>query len=90
MYSQDAMFTRRNGSAEPTEEMSAGLACVVCGADYRAATAVEAVVVSHRGDHQLLACRGVCARMTSGAVGGLDEAPLPLAERERRFQAPRT
>ncbi|MER7398068.1 hypothetical protein ABT381_21480 [Streptomyces sp. NPDC000151] len=87
MYSQDSIFGRRRGRPEPTAEMLSGLACLICGTDYRSASAPEAVVVSYRDDRQLLACRGTCARMASGSVGGLDEAPLPLAERERRHRA---
>ncbi|MFI6495311.1 hypothetical protein [Streptomyces sp. NPDC050564] len=84
MYSQDSISGRRRGRAEPTPEMLSGLACLMCGTDYRNAPDLEVVVVSHRDDKQLLACHGTCARMASGSVSGLDETPLPLAERVRR------
>ncbi|MDO0917031.1 hypothetical protein QQM39_41405 [Streptomyces sp. DT2A-34] len=87
MYSQDSISGRRRGRAEPTAEMLSGLACLICGTDYRNAPAPETVVVSHRDDKQLLACHGTCARMASGSVTGLDEPPLPLAERIRRHRA---
>jgi hypothetical protein len=84
MYSQDSISGRRRGRPEPTAETLSGLACLVCGTDYRSAPDVEAVVVSHRDGKQLLACHGICARMVSGSATGLDETPLPLAERLRR------
>lgn len=87
MYSQDSISGRRRGRPEPTAEMLSGLACLICGTDYRNAPAPEAVVVSHRDDRQLLACHGTCARIASGSVNGLDETPLPLAERVGRHQA---
>ena len=87
MYSQDSMYGRRRGGSGPTPEMLSGLACLMCGTDYRTAPDPEAVVVSHRDDKQLLACRGTCARMASGSVDGLDETPLPLTERVRRHGA---
>ncbi|MFF3290642.1 hypothetical protein [Streptomyces sp. NPDC003023] len=87
MYSQDSISSRRRGRPEPTREMLSGLACLMCGTDYRSAPDAEAVVVSHRDDKQLLACHGTCARMASGSVNGLDETPLPLAERVRRHGA---
>ncbi|MET7518264.1 hypothetical protein ABZS88_33395 [Streptomyces sp. NPDC005480] len=87
MYSQDSISGRRRGRPEPTTEMLSGLTCLICGTDYRKAPDPEAVVVSHRDDKQLLACHGTCARMASGSVNGLDETPLPLAERVRRHQA---
>jgi hypothetical protein len=87
MYSQNAISSRSRGRAEPTEEMISGLVCVVCRADYRTAPATDAMVVSHHNDHQLLACRGVCARMASGSTAGLDETPPPLAERVRKHSA---
>lgn len=92
MYSQDSISGRRRGGGrpEPTAEMISGLACLICGTDYRSATDAEAVVVSHRDDKQQLACHGTCARMASGSVTGLDEAPLPLEERLRRYQADRS
>ncbi|MEV5491375.1 hypothetical protein AB0L47_25840 [Streptomyces bobili] len=86
MYSQESISGRRRGRPEPTAETLSGLACLVCATDYRAASAPEAVVVSHRDDRQLLACRGTCARMAGGSVDGLDETPLPLDERVRRHQ----
>lgn len=87
MYSQDSISGRRRGRPEPTTEMLSGLACLICGTDYRNAPDPAAVVVSHRADRQLLACHGTCARMASGSVDGLDETPLPLAERVRRHRA---
>ena len=87
MYSQDSISGRRRGRPEPTAEMLSGLACLICGTDYRNAPDPAAVVVSHRADRQLLACHGTCARMASGSVDGLDETPLPLAERVRRHRA---
>ncbi|MEV2194740.1 hypothetical protein AB0I02_27680 [Streptomyces phaeochromogenes] len=83
MYSQDSISGHRRGRPEPTAEMLAGLACLICGTDYRNAPDPEAVVVSHRDDKQLLACHGTCARMACGSVNGLDETPLPLTERVR-------
>lgn len=87
MYSQDSIHGRRRDRPQPTPEVLSGLACLMCGADYRNAPDPQVVVVSHRDDRQLLACRGTCARMASGAVNGLDETPLPLAERVRRHGA---
>ncbi|MET7664487.1 hypothetical protein ACWGDS_07645 [Streptomyces sp. NPDC055059] len=87
MYSQDSISGRRRGRPEPTAETLAGLTCLICGTDYRNAPGPEAVVVSHRDDKQLLACHGTCARMASGSVNGVDETPLPLAERVRRHRA---
>ena len=87
MYSQDAISGHRRARPEPTAETLSGLACLMCGTDYRKTPAPEAVVVSHRDDKQLLACRGTCARMASGSVDGLDETPLPLAERVRGHRA---
>lgn len=87
MYSQDAIYGRRRDRPGPTPEVLSGLACLMCGTDYQNAPDPEVVVVSHRGDRQLFACRGTCARMASGAVNGLDEPPLPLAERVRRHRA---
>ncbi|WP_327346087.1 hypothetical protein [Streptomyces europaeiscabiei] len=87
MYSQDAISGRRRGRPEPTTEMLSGLACLICGTDYRSAPDAEAVVVSHRDDKQQLACHGTCARLASGSVSGLNETPLPLAERLRGHQA---
>jgi hypothetical protein len=86
MYSQDAIFSRRGRRTEPTEEMLSGLVCVVCRTDYRSRPTADPdpVVVSHSDDRQLLACQGVCARMTSGSATGLDEMPPPLSERMRR------
>lgn len=83
MYSQDAIFNRNRNRSQTTPAMARGLVCVVCGTDYRNAPTAEAVVVSHRDDRQLLACRGACARLASGSATGLDETPLPLAERIR-------
>ncbi|KAF4409030.1 MULTISPECIES: hypothetical protein [Streptomyces] len=87
MYSQESISGRRRGRSGPTPEMLSGLACLICGTDYRDASGQEVAVVSHRDDKQLLACHGTCARMASGSVGGLDETPLPLAERVRRHGA---
>ncbi|WP_328751456.1 hypothetical protein OHT57_38725 [Streptomyces sp. NBC_00285] len=91
MYSQDSISGHRRGRPEPTAETLSGLACLICGTDYRDARGnapvPEAVVVSHRDGKQLLACHGTCARMASGSVDGLDETPLPLAERVRRHGA---
>lgn len=86
MYSSDAISGRRPNRSEPTEEMIAGLVCVVCRTDYRSAPNTEATVVAYHGDRQLLACAGVCARMTSGSTTGIDESPPPLAERVQRHQ----
>ncbi|OQD53843.1 hypothetical protein BM536_026725 [Streptomyces phaeoluteigriseus] len=88
MYSQESISGHRRGRPEPTAETLSGLACLICATDYRDASAPEAVVVSHRDDRQLLACRGTCARMAGGSVDGLDETPLPLDERVRRHQGP--
>ncbi|WP_329263584.1 hypothetical protein OIE43_28720 [Streptomyces pseudovenezuelae] len=88
MYSQDSISGHRRGRREPTPEMLAGLACLICGTDYRSAPDAEAVVVAHRDDKQLLACRGTCARMAGASVDGLDETPLPLAERVRAHGSP--
>lgn len=87
MYSPDAISNRRHSRTEPSEEMIAGLVCVVCRTDYRAAPDTDAAVVSHHSEKQLLACAGVCARMASGSVTGLAETPLPLAERMHRYEA---
>ncbi|MET8413618.1 hypothetical protein ABZV34_37265 [Streptomyces sp. NPDC005195] len=87
MYSQDAISGHRRGRPEPTAETLSGLACLICGTDYRNAPDANAVVVSHRDDRQLLACHGTCARLASGSVTGLEETPLPLAERLRRHSA---
>jgi hypothetical protein len=95
MYSQDAIFNRNSKSnssrtrTETSADMAAGLACVICGTDYRSSPTADTVVVSHRDDKQLLACRGVCARQSSGSATGLDETPLPLTERIRRHEAGR-
>ncbi|MFE2426145.1 hypothetical protein ACFXJ5_05225 [Streptomyces sp. NPDC059373] len=89
MYSADGIAKRRNGRAEPTEEMIAGLVCSVCRTDYRRSSDREAKVVSHHGDAQLLACEGVCARMASGSVNGVDETPLPLADRVHNYEVGR-
>jgi hypothetical protein len=83
MYSQDAISGHRRGRPEPTAEMLSGLACLMCGTDYRKAPDPEAVVVSHHEGRQLLACHGTCARMASGSLNGLAEKPLPLEERIR-------
>jgi hypothetical protein len=92
MYSQDAISGHRRGGDRPapTAEMISGLACLICGRDYQSEPDSDAVVVSHRDDKQQLACRGTCARMASGSVTGLDETPLPLAERLHRHQADRS
>jgi hypothetical protein len=87
MYSQDAIHGHRRAGSEPTAEMLSGLACLSCGTDYRNAPDTNAVVVSHRDDRQQLACHGVCARLVSGSVSGLDETPLPLDERVSRHSA---
>jgi hypothetical protein len=87
MYSPDAMSSRRRSRPEPTEEMIAGLVCIVCRADYRDTPNTDAMVVSHHTDKPLLACEGVCARMASGSVTGLEETALPLAERMHRYEA---
>ncbi|MEH0555226.1 hypothetical protein [Streptomyces sp. B21-101] len=89
MYSQDSISGRRRGRPEPTAEVLSGLTCLVCATDYRNAPDTEAVVVSHRDDKQLLACRGTCARIASGSADGLDETPLPLAERVLGHRADR-
>ncbi|MGX1272980.1 hypothetical protein [Streptomyces phaeoluteigriseus] len=87
MYSQESISGRRRGRPEPTAETLSGLACLICATDYRAASAPEAVVVSHRDDRQLLACRGTCARMAGASLDGLDETPVPLDERVRRHES---
>lgn len=87
MYSQDSISGRRRGRPEPTEEVLAGLACLICRTDYRNAPDVQVVVVSHHDDKQFLACHGTCARMACGSVNGLDETPLPLAQRVRMHRA---
>jgi len=87
MYSQNAISSRSRGGAEPTAEMISGLVCVVCRTDYRTAPDTDALVVSYHDDRQLLACRGVCARMASGSATGLNETPPPLAERVNRHSA---
>ncbi|QEU96039.1 hypothetical protein [Streptomyces kanamyceticus] len=89
MYSQSSISNRRSSRPAPTEETLFGLTCVICGTDYRTAPTVDALVVSHSGDGPTMACRGVCARMASGSATGLDEAPLSLAERVRRYEAGR-
>ncbi|MDX6328776.1 MAG: hypothetical protein QOI83_1159 [Streptomycetaceae bacterium] len=90
MYSQNAISSRSRGRAEPTAEMISGLVCIVCRTDYRNAPDSDAIVVAHHNDHQMLACRGVCARMASGSAAGLDETPLPLAERMQRHGTDRS
>lgn len=87
MYSQDAIHSRRSGRSGPTEETLAGLACAICGTDYRSAPATDARVVSRLADQRTLACQGVCARLACGSATGLDETPLPLAERVSRYEA---
>ncbi|MDG4861004.1 hypothetical protein P8605_23010 [Streptomyces sp. T-3] len=89
MYSQSSISSRRSSRSAPTEEALFGLTCVICGTDYRIAPTADALVVSRGGDGPTLACRGVCARMASGSATGLDETPLPLAERVRRYEAGR-
>ncbi|MET7764360.1 hypothetical protein ABZS71_20920 [Streptomyces sp. NPDC005393] len=89
MYSPDAISSRRRGRPEPTEEMIAGLVCIVCHTDYRRAPDTDAMVVSHHSDKQLLACEGVCARMAGGSVISPDETPLPLVERVHRYETER-
>jgi hypothetical protein len=90
MYSQDAISGHRRGRPEPTAEMLSGLACMMCGADYRTSSDADGVVVSHRDGGQLLACRGTCARMLCGSVDGLAETPLPLDERVDRHRGDRS
>jgi hypothetical protein len=94
MYSQDSIFNRgSNGSRSRSETiaaMASGLACVICGTDFRDSPTTDEVVVSHRDDRQLLACRTVCARLASGSPTGLDETPLPLAERMRLHDSDRS
>jgi hypothetical protein len=90
MYSQNSIHSRRRDSSGPTPEALSGLTCLMCGTDYRNVPDPEVVVVSHRDGKQQLACRGTCARMASGAVNGLEETPLPLAERVRRHGADRS
>lgn len=87
MYSSDAISSRRRSHSEPTEEMVAGLVCVVCRTDYRRAPDTDAMVVAHHSGKQLLACEGVCARMAGGSVNGSDGTPLPLVERIHRYEA---
>jgi hypothetical protein len=64
--------------------MIAGLTCIVCRADFRAAPEMAAMVVAHHDDQQLLACAGICARIASGSIKGLDETASPLTERVQR------
>jgi hypothetical protein len=90
MYSQDAISGHRRGRPEPTAEMLSGLACLMCGTDYRNAPDPEAVVVSHHDGGQILACHWTCARMACGSVNGLGEIPLPLDERVRGHRAARS
>lgn len=90
MYSQDSISGHRRDRPEPTAEMLSGLTCLICGTDYRSAPDADARVVSHRDGKQLVACRGVCARMASGSATGLDDTPLPLTERVHRHQADRS
>ncbi|MGP3984000.1 hypothetical protein [Streptomyces sp. KR80] len=85
MYSPDAISNRRHRRTEPTEEMIAGLVCIICRTDYRRSPGTDAKVVSHHSEEQLLACEGVCARMATGSVTGLDETPLTLAERMHNY-----
>jgi hypothetical protein len=87
MYSQDAIYGRNRHRYEPSADMAAGLACVICGTDLRVPERSDAVVSSHHEGGQLLACRGRCARLASGSPSGLDEPPLPLAERLRRHRS---
>jgi hypothetical protein len=89
MYSHDAISNRRRSHSEPTEEMVAGLVCVVCRTDYRRAPDAGTLVVAHHSGRQLLACEGVCTRMAGGAVNSTDELPLPLVERVHRYEAER-
>ncbi|MEU9188848.1 hypothetical protein AB0D14_30755 [Streptomyces sp. NPDC048484] len=86
MYSQDAISGHRRGRPEPTAEMLSGLACLMCGTDYRNSPDPEAVVVSQHDGGQLLACHGTCARMACGSVNGLGGTPLALDERLRRHR----
>ncbi|MCX4237547.1 hypothetical protein ACH4Y0_14175 [Streptomyces sp. NPDC020707] len=90
MYSQDAISGHRRGRPEPTAEMLSGLACLMCGTDYRNAPDPEAVVVAHHDGGQILACHGTCARMACGSVNGLRETALPLDERVRRHRGDRS
>ncbi|MEF3118178.1 hypothetical protein RB636_34005 [Streptomyces chrestomyceticus] len=87
MYSQSSIYSRCASRSAPTEEMLWGLSCVVCGTDYRSAPTADAQVVSRGAEGPTLACRGVCARLASGSATGLDETPLPLTERVRRYEA---
>ncbi len=86
MYSPDAIYGRNRHRYEPSVDMVAGLACVICGTDLQEPQRSDAVVSSHHEGRQLLACRGRCARLASGSPMGLDEPPLSLAERLRRHR----
>ncbi|MEO3751554.1 hypothetical protein [Streptomyces sp. B6B3] len=87
MYSPDSIFRRNRHRYEPTADMAAGLSCVICGTDLRDPRRSDAVVSAHHEGRQLLACRGRCAHLASGSSTGLDEPPLPLAERLRRHRS---
>lgn len=87
MYSQSSIYSRCNSRSAPTEEMLFGLTCVICGTDYRSVPTADGLVVSRSDDGPTLACRGVCARLASGSATGLDETPLSLTERVRRYEA---
>jgi hypothetical protein len=69
-----------------SEEMIAGLACTVCGTDYRDQQR-PAVVVGHHSGGQLFACQGRCATTHCGSADGLGEEPaLSLDERAAEFE----
>jgi hypothetical protein len=87
MYSADAI-SKRQKHTEPTEEMIAGLVCIVCRTDYRQTPDKDPKVVSYHGEQPLLACAGVCARMAGGSITGLPDAPppAPLEDRVRAFR----
>jgi hypothetical protein len=66
-----------------TDEMTAGLQCLVYRLDYRQAPTREAVPVTHYDGGHMATCRGQCAETYSGHPGGpyRDEELLPLGER---------
>lgn len=76
---------RRAGRMRYTDEMIAGLQCVVCEVDYRRQPATSAVPVGTFNGGHLAACRGACARSLTGEPDGWEtlhnEELLPLQER---------
>jgi hypothetical protein len=74
-----------------TDEMTAGLQCLVCLFDYREDPSREAVPVATYNGGQMAACRGECAETYSGRpdgfVGLYGEELLPLEERVAEFDS---